>query len=329
MSPSTATSGRAAAPPPGPVPDDVAADLARLSAALDAAVPARTEANLLIGTWNIRALGGLTRRWRSRPGDSPKRDWHALVCLAEVTRRFDVVAVQEARRETTALFALLETLGPQWRVVASDVTEGDRGNGERLAYLYDADRVQPSGLVGEIVLPPAATGPVEQFARTPYAVGFLRAQTEFILTTVHVLWGEKPQDRLPEITAFAEWMRGWADRPRDWNRNLLVLGDFNLDRLDDPLYQAFVATGLWPPEELNEVPRTLFDDARERHFYDQIAWFCDPTDRRLPALLQGLSYTRRGGGFDFVPHVLGDLSRVELSWRLSDHYPLWVEFRVG
>jgi endonuclease/exonuclease/phosphatase family metal-dependent hydrolase len=329
VSPAVGTSGRAAAPPPGELPDDVAGDRNRLAAALDGEIPARTDHNLLVGTWNIRALGAVTTRWRSRPSDSPKRDWHALVCLAEVIRRFDVVAVQEARRDTTALFALLETLGPQWRVIASDVTEGDKGNAERLAYLYDSDRVQPSGLVGEIVLPPDATGPVEQFARTPYAAGFVRGETEFILTTVHVLWGEKPKDRLPELTAFAEWMRGWAVRPKDWNRNLLVLGDFNLDRLDDPLYQAFVATGLWPPAELNEVRRTIFDNERERHFYDQIAWFCDPSDRRLPSLLHGLGYTGRGGGFDFVPHVLTDLSRTELSWRISDHYPLWVEFRTG
>lgn len=325
MSPSVAASGRAAAPPPGPVPARVAADLDQLSAALDDQVPSRTDRNLLIGTWNIRALSDLTTSWRAGAEDSPKRDWHALVCLAEVVSRFDVVAVQETRRNTTALFALLERLGPQWRVIASDVTEGTAGNGERLAFLYDAERLQPSGLVGEIVLPPAATGPVEQFARTPYVAGFVRGETEFTLTTVHVLWGERPKDRLPELTAFAEWMRSWADRPRDWNRNLMVLGDFNLDRMDDPLYQAFVATGLWPPAELNDVPRTIFDNARDRHFYDQIAWFCDPSDPDLPSLLDGLVYTGRGGGFDFVPHALTGLTRQQISWRISDHYPLWVE----
>lgn len=34
--------------------------------------------------------------------------------------------------------------------------------------------------------------------------------------------------------------------PNDCYDNLLILGDFNLDRLDDPLYQAFVSTELFP-----------------------------------------------------------------------------------
>ena len=56
-----------------------------------------------------------------------------------------------------------------------------------------------------------------------------------------------------------------------------MLGDFNLDRVGDPLYAAFVSTGLWPPAELGDVPRTIFDDDQDRHFYDQIAWFSTPT----------------------------------------------------
>ncbi|MCE0487220.1 endonuclease/exonuclease/phosphatase family protein [Ornithinimicrobium sediminis] len=316
-------------PPPGPVPAAVTDDLTRLRAALDAQLPVRTENNLLLSTWNIRAFSNLTPRWQAGDKDSPKRDWHALSCIAAVVERFDVTAVQETRRNTTALFALLELLGPRYHVIASDVTEGDPGNGERLAFVYDGERVQPSGLVGEIVLPDPATGAARQFARTPYAAGFVRHGTDFILTTVHVLWGKAPSDRVVELRHFAEWMRSWADRPVDWNRNLLVLGDFNLDRLDDPLFEAFVSTGLWPPAELNEVPRTIFSDDRTRSFYDQVAWFVDPSDPRVPSLLEDMTYTGRGGSVDFVPHVLRDLTKAQLSYRLSDHYPLWVEFTVS
>jgi hypothetical protein len=108
---------------------------------------------------------------------------------------------------------LLERLGPNWRVIASDVAEGSAGNGERLAFLYDSDRVQPSGLVGEIVL-----------------------------------------------------------------------------------------------------------------FYDQIAWFSEPDGTPL---LDGIAYNQRAGSFDFIPHVLTGLTKNEISWRISDHYPLWAEFRLG
>jgi hypothetical protein len=83
-----------------------------------------------------------------------------------------------------------------------------------------------------------------------------------------------------------------------------------------------------PPAELNNVPRTVFDDNNSRHFYDQIAWFSDPTKPDAPALLEGMQYTRHGGGFDFIPHALRDLTKTQVSWRISDHYPLWVEFTI-
>lgn len=168
------------------------------------------------------------------PKDSPKRDWHALACVAAVISRFDVVAVQESRRNPAALKRLLDNLGPDWRIIISDATEGVAGNGERLAFLYDRARVQPAGLVGEIVLPPIGEEPQRQFARTPYTASFTRAGVEFTLASVHILWGANPAERLPEIAAFAEWMHDWAVRPNDWNSNLIVLGDFNLDRIGDP-----------------------------------------------------------------------------------------------
>lgn len=306
-------------------PLDVAADVDALSTALAAQVPARVDSNLLIATWNLRAFGGLTESWQSGPDDSPKRDWHSIACIAEVVSHFDVVAVQETRRTTTAVRALLSRLGPRWQVICSDVTEGPEGNGERLAYLYNSERIRPSGLVGEIVLPAQATGPVSQFARTPYVASFSRSDVEFTLATVHLIWGDKAVDRLPEVTAFAEWMRSWADRSDDFNANLLVLGDFNLDRIGDPLYEAFLNTGLWPPTELNAVHRTIFQATSRPHLYDQIAWFSTDDGSTL---LQSLTYTGRAGGFDFLPHVYPQHTRTEISWRISDHYPLWVEFSL-
>lgn len=185
-------------------PAAVTEDLDRLRVALAAAIPARTASNLLVGTWNIRALGDLTAKWLAGPKDSPKRDWHAIACLAAVISRFDVVALQESRRNPAALKRLLSSPGPDWGAIISDVTEGAVGNGERLAFLYNSTRVQPSGLVGELVLPPIGEDPQRQFARTPYTASLSRAGVEFTLASVHILWGKNPAERLPEITAFAQ-----------------------------------------------------------------------------------------------------------------------------
>ena len=63
-------------------PQGVINDLSALGAALDGAVPPTIAPDLLIATWNIRAVGDLTQSWRSGPGEFPKRDWHAIGCIA-------------------------------------------------------------------------------------------------------------------------------------------------------------------------------------------------------------------------------------------------------
>lgn len=271
-----------------------------------------------------------TPSWNATPHDTPKRDRRAVTLIAEIISHFDICALQEVQRNTTALRFLLTRLGPHWRAIVSDVTEADTDtNGERLAFVYNSQRVQPSGLVGEIVIPPSAGQPTRQFARTPYAASFTRAGIEFILTTVHILWGDHPEDRLPEITAFAQWMHDWPQRPNDWNQNLLVLGDFNLDRLGNPLFDAFVSTGLRAPSELDTVDRTIFGNDNTTNFYDQIAWFTNPRTPDDHSLLTNLTYTHHAGHFDLLPHCYPDLTRNQTSYRISDHYPLWTEFHTN
>jgi endonuclease/exonuclease/phosphatase family metal-dependent hydrolase len=312
---------------PATPPASVLADLQNLRVALDASVPAKVlDHNLVIGTWNIRAFGDLTEKWMSQEVDSPKRDLASLLCIGEILRRFDVVAVQEVRGNLKALRHVMKMLGPAWGMILTDVTRGHQGNDERLAFLFDTRRVKPSGLACELVLPEDGHdldgSGLRQFARTPYAVSFTAGEETFILVTLHVRYGDGPEDRVAELTAIAQWLADWAHREHEWGHNLLALGDFNIDRRGDPLHQAFTSTGLTAPDALNATPRTIFDGSDAGHFYDQIAWFTGSND--VPAL--SLEFTGAAGGVDFVPHLMTSLTRSELSWRISDHYPLWAEF---
>jgi len=299
----------------------VAADLVRLQRRIvKSRIPGKLiDNNLIIATWNIRAFGEVFQGWDENPG-SPKRNLRALLYISEIIRRFDVVAIQEVKRDTSGLRTLLdEFLGPNWGMLTSDVSGGNRGNTERLSFLYDKRRVQPSGLAGEIVLPPTAQGdPAQQFDRTPYIVGFQTARDKFALLTAHIRYGKNPAERLGEITALAHHIaseirqraRGGGDES-----NLIVLGDFNIDdRGTNPLFQAFVSTGLTVPSELLNV-RTTYDTKPK--FYDQIAWFMDSLD--LPA-------SGRAGSIDFSGAVFQELDPLQMSYCISDHLPLWVEF---
>ena len=79
-------------------PQEIAAELAELSAALDDAIPPKVvDRNLIIATWNIWHLGGLTQAWRSPPDAEPKRDLH-LGSPAPVGRVLDAGLMGHTRR---------------------------------------------------------------------------------------------------------------------------------------------------------------------------------------------------------------------------------------
>ena len=313
-------------------PANVRTDLQSLANDLDGVIPQKRADNILVATWNIRAFGSLTREWTAVSGShSPTRDLRGLRAITDIVSRFDVVAIQEVVGNLRALRDMMRFLGDDWSFLMTDVTLGDLGNNERLAYVFDRTRVRPSGLAAELVVPPDVQNVISpdafqrQFARTPYAVSFRAGDQTFILTTLHVLFGDEA-NRVQELQNIAAWLATWATRTSRFGQNLITLGDFNIDRQGDALWDAFTSTGLTVPAELEAVPRTIFADPNTptlESFYDQIAWFETGSQRRRLTL-----GVMDAGSFDFLPHVYTDttLSRLSISFRVSDHYPLWVEF---
>ncbi len=317
-----------------PPPADVQADLNSLAQTLNTAIPAKSDTNLLIATWNIRRFGSLTRKWTADPADTPKRDLRGLRAICEIVSRFDVVAIQEVTGDLRALRDMMNFLGSNWSFLMTDITMGASGNDERMAFVFDNTRLQPSGLACELVVPQEWLDEIEedalrrQFARTPYAVSFRRNDATFILVTLHVDYGDNSKDRIPELKGVARWMADWANRSNKWHHNLIALGDFNIDRHGDAAWKAFTSTGLSVPYDLNTVPRSIFADPLKPtldKFYDQIAWFTDISGK----IALSIDY-RCGGSFDFLPCVYTGttLTKSSISHRISDHYPLWVEFII-
>lgn len=312
-------------------PKEVLDNLEFLRQDLDLKIPPKKlDSNLLIASWNIRAFGDLTRKWVSDKKDSPKRDLHSVLCIAEIIRRFDVIAVQEVKANIRALRDTLKVLGEHWSMILTDVNKGDSGNGERMAYLFDTRRVNLSGLAGELVVPNEWTTKIsekaldEQFVRTPYAVSFKSNHQTFILVTLHILYGKKSSDRIKELKGIAKWLSDWATNINVYHHNLIVLGDFNIDKRGDLLDKTFLSEGLFVPKALQnkKVTRSIFNTTK---YYDQIAWFNGKG--KQPKL--SLSFIN-GGNYDFIGKALSNrkLSKRKLSFLLSDHYPLWAEFEL-
>jgi len=321
---------------------------------LDNEIPAKTlDRTMLLATWNIREFDS--------PAYGPRtRD--AMYYIAEIISHFDLVAVQEVRRDLTALRQLVDLLGWPWRYVLSDTTEGDAGNDERMAFLYDSRKIGFTGLAGEVVLPPIVTKvdgkrvvtPSEQVARTPYTVSFRCGWTSFQLATVHILWGDDAADsppRVAEIRQVAKFLAARADDPIAERASglgaLVLLGDFNIFTADSQTMAALTEFGWEVPPELQTIPGS--NVAKNRR-YDQIALRPDP---------HWFEATGRAGVFDFYQSVFRDvdeqLYEAEMGpayittsrgnardaagkrtyfrtyWRtfqMSDHLPMWIEIRT-
>lgn len=313
------------------LPDDIAKNRAILKEDLDLKIPPKKlEKNLLIATWNIRGFGDITRKWKSDSTDSPKRDLHSLVCIAEIIKRFDVIAVQEVKANLKGLRDVLKVLGNHWSLILTDVNQGDVGNGERMAYLFDTRRVNLSGLACELVVPEEWTKTIskgmldKQFVRSPYAVSFRAQNQTFILVTLHILFGKTSSDRITELKGIAKWLANWADDINAYHQNLIALGDFNIDKRGDLLNDTFISEGLYIPPALqnDKVTRSIFDETK---YYDQIAWFQN-SNKKNNLSLEFIT----GGNYDFLNTTLmnRNLTKQAISFMMSDHYPLWAEFKL-
>jgi hypothetical protein len=124
---------------------------AALRAHIEAAEPAEDvgppsdEAKYVrIATWNLREFDAPSYGYRSQ---------EAKAYIAEILSHFDLVALQEIRRDLGPLEDVRRLLGPSWSHIATDVTEGPSGNQERMVFLFNRDKVWFRNVAGELTLP--------------------------------------------------------------------------------------------------------------------------------------------------------------------------------
>ncbi len=219
--------------------------------------------NVLIATWNIRDFDS------DQYGFGP-REKEALYYIAEIISSFDLVAIQEVNDDLSKFKKLMHILGKTWDYIMTDVTEGRSGNGERMVYIYDTNRVSFEKIAGEIVLTQSKLIKNEkQFARTPFLVAFQSGWFKFKLCTVHIYFGsdsgKKLKQRIEEIDAIAENIK---NRAKKYGENLILLGDFNIYSPEHETMKALKKHGFVIPEGIKNNPSNMF---QTKH-YDQIAF---------------------------------------------------------
>jgi endonuclease/exonuclease/phosphatase family metal-dependent hydrolase len=309
-------------------------------------VPTRTASDtLLLATWNVRDFDS------NKFGHGPRLA-ESFHYIAEVIAAFDLVAMQEVNDDMRPFEKLMGLLGPAWRYIATDTTEGPSGNRERMVFLYDSNKVQFKHIAGEIVLPKSSLVEGEhQFARSPFLVRFQSGWFKFNLCTVHLYYGDTSGTgyarRVAEIDAVAKFLKKRADKD---GQNYILLGDMNVVGPGDDTMKALKKHKFILPPDLtldNNELRWVSNMGGDKH-YDQIAFLVRKGELELGSSKNNagvLNYYKavytEGEAETYYP--LGKANRKWpttaskrkryfakewRTWQMSDHLPLFVELRI-
>ncbi len=274
--------------------------------------PRNVDQNLLIATFNIREFG-----------EKPRESF-AINALAEIISSFDIVAIQELRSNLSDLKRLMDVLGPYWKVIFNDPAgaKKNKGNDERLAYIYDGRILKFTGMAAELLISDYFFGNDDGRTvpwRTPYMVSFRAGTFDFMMLTVHIQWNKKGgiKARTKEIAMIAKWIKERSDKSKLYDQDIFILGDFNIPSLGSQTFKALIDNGLEIPEELHEIKTNL---KKSKH-YDQIAYFKENTNCSIIS----------AGIIDFYDTFFKGLTDDydDMTYQISDHLPLYAEIRIN
>ena len=306
----------------------------------------RVGSNLLVASWNLKDFGSTKQKLEE-----------SFFYIAEIINSFDLVAIQELNANLSYFKKLIRLLGDNWGYMINDVTEGDAGNDERSAYLYNKNRVDLGGLAGEVVLWKDLTGndSLQQLKRTPFMTGFKTGWKTFAIINLHLHPGNNDDDielRKKEVAYLLEALKEKKDKKRLWTENLIIIGDMNLYYDDDDETVAlFNNANYREVESLIGVDTTVAQSTSEAYDRFFIA------DNDYFQIIKNDQGKENGGVFDPFKYVLklGDESIYKESmlevyggekdmtipenytkyyknyWRknqISDHYPIWFELNI-
>ena len=298
----------------GHVSKDIAEGLIALRSRIaDAGIPSsKIDETLNIATWNIREFG------------KKKRAEASIHYIAEILGQFDLIGVVELRENLEDLGRVLKILGPYWRAVYSDVITDAGGNGERVAYVYDKRAVVFNGLAAEANEPRKKKGfeylAEKSFWRAPYVASFRSGNFDFVVLTTHIRWGDSLLAREDEIARLADWIEAKRLSRYNEDKDMIVMGDFNIPSLSSSLFKAVAKHGLQLPKGLAGISHGSNLEKNMR--YDQILHHAQYPE----------TFCNKGGVVDFYKSASGikelyplGLSKDAFTFQMSDHLPLWIQ----
>jgi len=285
-------------------------------------IPVSKPNNLLLATWNIANFG------------EQDRQKEHLEIVAEIISWFDLIAIQETKENSEHFQMVVSLVGKSYKFIFSDTA----GNNERMAFIYDSNKIAVREEVAELAIPPSdykdiklpgVADKFEGFDRSPYLVSFKVQNFEFALLNVHLYFGDDSEQasinrRCLEAYCVGRWADLRSKSKHSFTNNVFALGDFNLPKLDekDQVYKALRSRGLQLPEHSSKIYSNINNDKA----YDQIAF--------LPGMKSNII---SHGVFPFDNVAFAEiynnksaaLFRSYIRYYLSDHRPMWMELNIS
>jgi endonuclease/exonuclease/phosphatase family metal-dependent hydrolase len=169
------------------------------------------KSEFLLASWNIRNI-------------SKSKSEEKLQKILDIFTRFDLVAVQEVR-DVEVLETMLKLLGNNWSYRVSGQV-GTAKHKERYAFFWRTSAVQ---LISEPALLNEETK--DYFVREPF-IGYFRAGVfDFVLATVHIVWGDSIAGRREEIKQLDKVLLAISDAAKS-EKDIILCGDFNMPPSD-------------------------------------------------------------------------------------------------
>ncbi len=257
------------------------------------------EASIRIAAFNIQVFG------KAKRGKE-----QVMEVLTYIAREFDVILVQEIRdasEETAPLFLeLINAEGAEYAFVRSERL-GRSTSKEAYAYFYDTgtvEYVEGSAYVYNDTW--------DVFEREPFIASFRSGGFDFTLVGIHA----KPDDASNEVGNLTLVVSSILSSDLG-ERDIIVMGDFNADGSyldeDDESNPFKSSDYLWViSNEMDTMTKTDWT-------YDRIV-LLDAT--------YSSEYINGSAQVFYFDAWLG-ITDEELVWDVSDHYPVYAEFKTG
>jgi deoxyribonuclease-1-like protein len=250
-----------------------------------------------IASFNIEAFGNM------KAGKE-----YVMVRLADIVRKFDIVAIQEVRSQNEYLIPnfvqLVNQPGRHYdHVIGPRV--GRMVSKEQYVYIFDTDRIDVDRQSVYTI-----SDPDDLLHREPLVATFMargvNPDEAFTFTLVNIHTDPNPRDLAIELDALAEVYRVVRRSARQED-DVILLGDFNAD--DRNLRRLGQLPGIFP------LIAGVSTNTQQDQQYDNLLIHQPSTTE----------YSGRSGVFDVMRNYnLNEQQALEI----SNHFPVWAEFSV-